>query len=204
MRDIKGIPNKILVILLICLSGCSGHKVTSAQGYLKYLFNKKNGMVQDKSIDALKYEAIYMTPEAMTLGELKDNVTQAKYMKLLPEYNGMQYVRFSIKANKLEHVFNAVKEEGKDPDRIEEYLNLQAQEDFMLISGGDTSRCGLYSFSRTYGLGHDWQLLLGFEKKDTTGDVYLQYNDMVADNGTLSFKIKRDDIKKLPTINFSL
>lgn len=200
MKGIRALANSLLISMFVMIVGCKGKHSASPADYLKYVGNEKSGLRQVKDIDNIKYEACYLPPEAMTLMELKDNMTKEKYTKALPEYAGLQYVRFNMKTISDGHIYNSVRHNDGEPEEIEDYLNLKAQQDFYMVAGNDTSKCVLYSFAKTYGLAYDWVLMLGFEKKDTTSDLYLKYNDNITGSGLLSFRYKRSDISNLPII----
>lgn len=204
MRDIKAIVSNVLVVLIFLTGGCSGRGSTDPAGYIKYMHNPKNGMIQEKTLGSIKYGAMYLTPEAMTLMELKDSATQKSFGNLLPQYQGLQYVRFNIQPFGKGHIYNSVRQSDEDPGDIERYLNQDAQKDFFIVSGKDTSKCVLYAFSKTFGLGVNWEMMLGFEKKDTVDDIYLKFDDKVTDSGLLSFRYKRKDVLTLPLIHFDL
>lgn len=202
MKDIKVIVSSVFALIFLLASGCNGRGSTDPQGYIKYIHNSKNGMIQEKNMENIKFGALYLTPEAMTLMELKGNASKDTFTKLLPGYQGLQYVRFNVQPVGDGHIYNSIRQNENDPSDVESYLNLDAQKDFFMVSGNDTSRCVLYSFSKTYGLSVNWEIMLGFEKKDSTDDIYLKYDDKISGSGLLSFCYKRKDVLALPLINF--
>ena len=207
MIDIRAIINRwtvVAVFITSCCTGCNGVKVLMPDDYLKWMNDPSNGMVKQKEINGLMYEVKYLTPEVMALNELrKTNVGKEEFQNIRKQYGNMNYFRLRIYDKGGGHIYNYLRKKRVDPDEVEAYYNYSAQKDWIVISGSiDTAKCTLFTFAKTYGASVEFDFEMGYINRDSLrkGDMSLEYDDRVLNNGTLKFLFSSKDLQKIPQI----
>lgn len=210
MNVISVMENKWRLLLFLLLGvtslllwSCNNRpKDANTTDYLAYIRDDKNGLIRKKEIGDMEYEIRYLTPEAMALAELKD-ISAPVFMldSTIKTYGQLAYFRVNI-GSKQGHLFNTLKAAAINPDEAESYLNFDAEKDFQLSAGTDTSSCVLYSFSRSYGLSNAWQLMLAFDvsERNRKQDLVLTYEDHITGSGILNFRFSGADINNVPKL----
>lgn len=211
MQDTRGMLNKdslrwcIVLMVLLEMFGCNIREV-GVHDYLNYMNNKKNGLIQTKEVDGLVFEVRYLTPELMSLNELKtENVEKGKFRKTLKEYEGLNYYKIKISGNEEgKHVYNVLKDEGIDPIEVEAELNFDMQQNIYTVQGSDTGACVLYVFSKTYGLAKTYDMQIGVERKDSLNknDAVVEINSGILKRGLLKFRFSNTDIQNIPLLKY--
>lgn len=192
----------LIILTLLIIAGCRS-KTADVKGYLKYCSDMENGLVQQKEIDGLMVEVKYLSPEKMALNEIKSlTIDEARFEKVLNEYKGFTYFNVSVKSKDDGHIYQLLHGEGIDEYGTEAYLNYKAQNDFYLITNGDTAKCVLYNYTQTYGLAKQFDIALGFENRDTINkhDRVLEFDADKFNRGLMKFVIKSTDISNVPTL----
>lgn len=192
-----------LLLISVCLGACR-QKNTDTEGYIRYMLNQDNGLIQEKEVDGIVFRAQWMTPEMMALKEKKQlTVNEVAFKKMVEEYGTLKYVSLSITGREDEHIHSVLVKEQIDPDNTEAYMNMDAQSDLQLVYGSDTAQCVLYSFSKTYGLAKQFSIAAAFEVKESkhTKDYTLEWNATVLNRGLLKFKFYNKDIQNIPHLN---
>ena len=90
------------------------------------------------------------------------------------------------------------------------HLSYGIQNDFVLVDGQDTLPCAFHHFERTYNLSPDKQLILSFKDNSyvpgetpaysSMNDKTIIYDDQLFNLGTVSMKIEKENLKKLPEL----
>jgi hypothetical protein len=197
--------NRLLVLVVFgitTLASC-GKRSAGVQDYLGYVSDPKNGLVQEKEIDGLVFELKYQPPQYMALNELKQvEIQDDVWDSTLQEYAGLEYCKLTVRCKDCEHVYSLLQQEEIDIEGVEAHLNFDGQRDFLLIQAQDTSKCNLYSFSKTYGLGKQLEIALAFEpgKGKSDGDRTVAFDASVFNRGVVKFRFKKDDLENIPTL----
>lgn len=192
-----------MMLFVVVMSSCRT-RTTDPVGYMKYVTNQKNGLLQEKEIDGMNFKVQWMTPEMMALNELKKTeVGKSEWQKIIKEYEGMQYCKLTIEGKNDEHIHAVLASESIDGEEIEAYLNLDAQKSIFLTSGEDTSRCALYSFSKTYGLAKRFEIATGFESNigKENDDYVFELDASFLERGLVKFRFSKADIRNIPSLN---
>lgn len=192
----------IMALVIFLTTGCN-KKSADVKSYMKYIADIDNGLVNVKEVDGMVVEVRYLTPEAMALNEIKDvNVEELKFRKTLAEYMGGVYFNISIKSKNNEHIYQTLSEDGIESTKLEEYLSYKAQPDFYIVTGIDTAKCTLYSYSQTYALAKQFDIAVGFENKDSllSKDKILEFNATRFNRGLLKFVFDKNDINNVPAL----
>lgn len=199
---VRGNKFHIPVLFLLLLVGCN-KKTATVEGYVRYMNDTDNGLVQQKEIDAMVFEARYKTPELMALSEIKKTeIKPEEWESVLGEYQGLTYCVMTISAADDNHIYQFLRNEGVDEQRVEAYLNFEAQKDFCMVEGEDTAKCVLYTCSKTYGLAKQFSLALAFDDENIPEgrDKVLEFNAGFLGRGLLKFRYGKSDLSRIPKI----
>lgn len=192
----------LILLIVFLITGCTQKKV-GTKAYLKYIADDGNGLIKSKEIDGMIVEVKYLTPEAMALNEIQDlSVNKQRFDKVLSEYKGFDYFNIAIRAKKERHIYELLNSEGISEQPIEEYLNYKAQPDLYLVTGSDTAKCTLYSYSQTYALAKQFDIATGFVNIDSSGtnNKVLEFNATMFNRGLMKFVFDRNDINNVPAL----
>jgi hypothetical protein len=168
-----------VVLVIGCMLCACSKRTAGVKDYLKYVNSDKSGLVQTKEMDGMFFRLKYMPPEWMALNELKKtSIDIEQWNQTLEEYQGLAYCKMTISCKDDEHIYSFLRGEGMDEQDVEAYFNYNAQHDFFMVSDADTSKCVLYSFSKTYGLASQFDIALAFEpaKDATAGDKVIEFD----------------------------
>ncbi len=191
----------IIIIMVVFFIGCGGKKNLYPSQYLRWMNTESNGLVNKKEVDGLIYEMEYVSPEWMTLNELKTTQpVKADYERARKRYGQMEYVLFKIYDKPGTGVRSLLEKRGIDPDQVEYYFNYQAAHDFRMIAGKDTFPSALYAFSKTYGVSKEFAFEMAFAVPDSdrTNDNRVEWSDGAMGNGLMKFGFSSSDIKNIP------
>jgi len=175
----------------------------SPAAYLKWMSDSNNGMVKQKEINGLIYEVKYLTPESMALNELRTtDPGKENFEKVEKRYKGMDYFIIRLFDKSGSHIHNYLQKEGRDPDAVEAYLNYSAEKDWQMLSGNDTTKCALFTFSKTYGVSNEFACEMAYAADSARrgNDITVEWNDRALDNGTLKFLFSAKDLDRIPQI----
>jgi len=174
--------------------------------YGSYVNNPENGLIQTSNCGDIIYTSEYKPSEYLAISEIKKHnleVNDVNYNKALEEKGDTKTFFLKIKS-KLQSDFLKDGLKSKDDYYLRlNYYNSEINADISLIQGTDTLNC-LYSyFQRNYNLGNECTLIIGFEDKyryRSNEDLRLIINERALGCGMLDFRIKNEDILKIPQV----
>jgi hypothetical protein len=196
----------LLYISLISFSGCRP-KTLSPKDYVSYVTNPKHKLLQEKAIANYIISVQYKPLDFVTLIEYRrqTGVVQS-FDSIRSQMDSLQQYTVKIKPKKgntsliksgagsAEEIFNRI-----------EYLSFDMIKDFYILENGDTNKCKIFHFERTYDLNPELTFLLGFEvnkNKSQINDRTFIYEDKVFGLGKIKFLFPSDAIKNIPDIKF--
>ncbi len=192
-------------MLCVCLfSGCSVAPL-SPENYVAWVNDEAHGVLNKKTITDFEFSLLYESPEYLAIRELKpENCTADLVSKKKKDLGNLQYYAFQIKSNDGQEVLRAGIADDQEYYARLEYFSSMAQNDMVLVEGGDTLPCVLYHYERTYNLSPKSTILLAFEKTPafTTSDKLFIYNDQTLGIGSVQLTIRSQDIQHLPLIEY--
>jgi hypothetical protein len=174
--------------------------------YGSYINNSANGLIQTSICGDITFTSEFKPAEYLAISEIKKHnleVNDVNYNKALEEKVNTKTFFLKIKS-KLQSDFLKDGLKNKDDYYLRlNYYNSEINADISLIQGTDTINC-LYSyFQRNFNIGSESTIIIGFEDKHsnkTNEDLRLIVNERALGCGMLDFRIKNEDILKIPQV----
>lgn len=167
--------------------------------YTKYINNPKNGLVQEKTINGIKYYIKYRPAELLVLQHIKanDKLSKEEVGKLREHYNLQHHFMLSISQGKHEAL--------KGATNFEQFSNLMQTMGFemgnyivLVTNERDTLHLIDSHFARTFGMGKSNDILLIFQKEEHPADEFIfQINEFGLKTGDTRFSFSVADLKKI-------
>ncbi|MDP2387989.1 MAG: hypothetical protein Q8M29_16565 [Bacteroidota bacterium] len=172
--------------------------------YINWIEDPGNGLIADKTIGEFTFSAFYKPLDYLALSDLEiDSTLKEELPKKIKEYEGMDYFSFRINSNadQSELLRVGIKEESEYYARLE-YFSFKMQNDFKLISGGDTANCVLYHYERVYGLAPHASFVLGFPKNVNSKNTAKQllFEDKIFNKGNIYITIPKEKLNHIPKL----
>jgi hypothetical protein len=171
------------------LASCSKTKMNGPD-YVRFIEDEANGLKVSKNIGEVKYTLQYK-PAAYI--RLRENQKSAE--------DGMQYYTLSL----------SLVDQHKDIMRYDlhgqneyyeraNYLSYGLMNDIFLVENGDTLKCELFNYVRTYGLSPQADMVIGFRQPvlKAAADKLFVLDDKLFGGGLIKLKISAEDIENLP------
>ena len=187
---------------LFFMCSCTPRELNPAD-YVKWVESKDHGLVKEKKIGNMHFLAQYKPYEYVVLKE--EGLAKVTRKAMTEQLNQMgDLIYFTLRMQSLD---------GSDPLKIgvntkEEYysrikyLSFDVQRDLRLVLGGDTIKCVIANYDRSYSLKPEITLIAGFlyKKSKVTDDLEFIYTDKIFNSGPVMMNFSVSDIKKLPNL----
>jgi hypothetical protein len=173
----------------------------TAEKYLQWVEQPKNGLRVQKTIEDYEYDAQYKPVEYILLKENR-HLTQDALVKQKKALEALDY--FTLRLSNISSK-DFLKGNVSNKYSYQEILNYYAyemQKDIQLIEGSDTIKCALYHFERNYGLAPFRSFVLGFERisRQSDEDKILIIHNRIANQGIVKMRINSIDLNAVPTV----
>lgn len=190
------------VVILSSLTGCGPGKLAPPD-YVRWLEDPQNGMKQEVKRGSVSYEVQYK-PAAYILAneERSQEIERGKADKRLQELGNMCYFTCTMKSNDGTDVLLSNLIDQQEYYQRVNYLSLEAQQDFNLVSGSDTLPCALYQLENTYGATPYMRMVLAFSGKSLSKehDLKLIYQDRIFTKQPIEFLFEKNKLNNLPQL----
>ncbi len=177
--------------------------------YMKYLANKENGLVKEKSVNGVQIKVKYLPLDYLAYKEY-ENDKDLKIEEIKKTYENSLKFMMSIgpaKDKRFDITKVGVSSYEEFALRIEE-MNFWMKEYVTLSFEGKEITADLAQMESTYGLEKDRKIIFVFQNKDEQGnsiltqDITFTYKDEIFYTGINKFKFSIDDINDLPEFKF--
>ena len=185
----------LIGILLLGLFGFSCKKELNKEEYSAYVSDPENGLRKDQTVGGFELSAMY---EPADLIIAKRDIKDAKEWK--SEYETFEHFQFRIKLKEGGNILMYHETAQKNEVSRINHFSFEAKEDFMILSGQDTSKCKLAIYSRNYNLQPTIDLTLTFDKIEKKSDWQLIYSDQQFDIGKVKFLFRQEDLNNIPDL----
>ena len=188
--------------------------INSEEQYFKYLNDKKNGLVYEKSVNGFKLIMKYISPEFLAYKEIGTKEGQSSHSdkdSLIASYQKGVTVLFSI-AEEQEEIkhditqYNVFSEE-EFKRRFHE-LHFNINEHIWINHEAGKVKPGLSMLESTFELGGPRKFYLVFDAQNEWGALNklekldIVFNDVFFDTGISHFIFKQQDINNIPKLSF--
>ena len=196
------------ILILVLFLACSTTPSTlPSNEYLKWMSEKSNGLVKEKTIGEITVAACYRSPDAMALIRAGENATAKEWKVARKESGNMQYYFVSYQLNKSNQ--DILKYNLSDESEYfgrSNYLSFGIDKDVYVLCGKDSLPCRLHQFTPHYGLSPKAEIVFAFDEPDSLHkyDHTLVIEDQLFSLGILRFQFDAQDLKKIPSIHFDL
>ena len=163
-KSFKCIACRYIIFLLLGVTqGCGSHGFHTVAGYLKYINDPANGLVQQQADKDVRYTAQYLPPDYQVLlaNRGKDGVTIKERDSLRAIFNTYNYFRFEV-----------------DNEAIPTAEMYNAATHFLLVNGRDSLPC-VFCQPVANGKASSGEYILAFHKLPGKADLQLLYKDRV-------------------------
>jgi hypothetical protein len=177
--------------------------------YMKYLANKENGLVKEKSVNGVQIKVKYLPLDYLAYKEY-ENDKDLKIEEIKKTYENSLTFMMTIgpaKDKRFDITKVGVSSYEEFALRIEE-MNFWMKEYVTLSFEGKEITADLAQMESTYGLEKDRKIIFVFQNKDEQGnsiltqDITFTYKDEIFYTGINKFKFSIDDINDLPEFKF--
>ncbi len=135
-------------------------------------------------------------------GEVADSFTQLT--ELRKKYQNYDYFILSLSKDDKEALYKADRGYDQFSELVQTLSFRMASYVNMTTAGKDTIEVADYVFPRTYGMGGATSLMFVFNKEETNGDEWVQFNlkEFGMGLGNKNFRFRREDLDNVPKIDF--
>ncbi|MDI9339022.1 MAG: hypothetical protein QM534_00520 [Sediminibacterium sp.] len=196
------------IVIVLLLFSCSGKNETNAENYRSEVIGDE-ALIRYTELKDLKFSCRYRPTDEMILSEIQSNkVANEDVQSLRKKYRDMVYFSFCITTPSGDEI-SGIKGNASYYQLLD-YLNNSMQADFYLIGKSDTVPCVGYHYERSFDVSSVNYINLGFPSRnflDTIThnlktDMQLVYDDKILGMGMLHFRFNKNDINKLPKLNY--
>lgn len=191
----------ILFPILVCiwlLAGSCSHSM-SYEKAIDYVNNPKNGLVQEKEINGVKYKLTYRPGDILVCQELsgRENISEKDISEARKRYSQQHYFLLSITQGGKEILSTAV-----DKERFSMLVNQlsfgMGAKVLLTTQERDTLQLLDFQSPRYFGLSPATDILFAFEKKDIrTQTLIFTLEEFGLSTGNTRFIFNLNDIKKI-------
>jgi|GEM_PF-5485101 len=162
--------------------------------YKEWVTQADNGFVRSKKIDAITFKASYVTSEMKAIRSLgvaaEDIELRRKESELFAE---LEFYQLTITANGFQdELLKFQLDSQEDYQGRVQYYGFYANQDALLVCGGDTINCPVHTWERTYDAINSVVLEFAFPAatlKDCLNEQReMIYTDRVFGNGPIHFR----------------
>ncbi len=164
------------------------------------------GLVSTKEFGKINLSIRYRPIDEMILEENQaGTINDSVYKAGLKKYKNLQYFTFTISSADNNEILD---EGNEDTDyyKLLDYLSNSIESDFFLIENGDTLPCVLSHYERNFGLSPKNNVSLAFKSnslgREFENDKIIAYDDHLFDVGLLHFKFSKENLNKLPILEY--
>ncbi len=195
--------NIIILVLISCLSACSGDKTLSKSDYLEYFNSPSGKFFKQKNFNKVVYKLKMQTPEYLLL---KNNDSIQSLTQFDAELNKRRHTLNFVMLIEDEADSKQVKEVVYKPElytKLTNYANMQMTDEIKLVHGKDTLPCSLLYLEPANSMQPAIRLAFGFDNlKRSDGDYTVIFNDNLFNNGIIKFKYPNETFADLPKLRF--
>lgn len=191
------------LLLLMLLTGCM-KQILSPPEYVKWVDDKKNGLMQEREENGLLIEAKFKPVDYMIIQAMGGKYTnKLEYDSLSKKFEGFEYYNLRLSSKKAGTSFiKAVAKDDEDFFRLKEYFYFHFNDNIFLEADKERIPCGLYHFEDTYELSKYETVVLGFKlnNKNTAKERKLVIDSDVLRTGIIKFTFSNDVINDIPEV----
>ena len=188
----------VLPFTLLISGGCKQSSLTPSE-IVRWVENKKNGLVVEKSVENLTFKLQYQPLSYLIANEMRTNQIDAAYFaQEKAKRDDLQYFTLKI-LDKRQDGFLLDSADNHD-DRIN-YFMFDMQSDLKLVESGDSLDCQLFHFENTIGITPELRFLLGFERRKGVSehsDKTLLFKGSKLGLQELTLQVLSKDLAALP------
>lgn len=194
--------------MVLFIASCNS-AIDNFPDYMKYLADKENGLVKEKSTNGVSIKVKYLPVDYLAYKEFK-NESGLSIDSIKKTYENSLTFMMTIGPDK-EKSFDITKVGVSSYKefalRIEE-MNFWMKDYVTLTAGGIEYSADLAQMESTYGLEKDRKILFVFQNKDEQGntlltdDLTFTYKDEIFFTGINKFKFNIKDINSIPELTF--
>lgn len=184
------------MIILSCVAVVSCQKELTKNEYQSFVVDPENGLRKDFETKDFDISVMYEPAEYLQ-AKMSDNEIEPVSLSDIENYEHFQF-RIRLKSGSNILMYNETSSKN-EVTRIN-HFGFTAQDDFIIVSELDTSRCKLAHYSRNYNLSPTVDLTLAFDRIEKTSDWQFIYSDQQFDLGRIKFLFKQEDLEDLPKL----
>lgn len=194
--------------------GCSRMTIESDHEMLRWINNEENGFTQSKYANGLKLTVKYLPMEYLVLKELKSSKTYSRKTvdSLIGRYKNSKAFVFTISPDEREEsgsdvMYKNVQSLSEFKQRVWD-MNFNINQFVKLKSDKSEFEPVLSTMENIYGLGKQRSVYFVFSDNEKSKglheatDLDFVYTDEIYNTGISHFIFKKDDLDKLPKVNF--
>lgn len=171
--------------------------------YVNWVQAKEHGLKKEKTIDDIRYTALYKPSKYVICEEERTNTLADSIVKRkTKELDGMQYynLKIELKDGTGEFLKHGASSAADYKERVN-YFAFAMQNDIKLVEGNDTLPCLLFHFERAYDVVPYGTFLLAFSlPKNSNTDRTLIFDDNGFNKGIIKFFFRAVDINNQPQL----
>ncbi len=191
-----------VAVSILCIQACKPPDLGPGE-YLKWVEMPAHGLVKEKKIGGINFQAQYKPYEYVVLKESGLNPVTPEGMKAqLNQMGDLTYFTLRMQTT-----------DGSDPLKYQvtskeayyariKYLSFDVQNDVKLVSGKDTLKCVIAAYDRSYGLKPEITVMTGFllKQKKSMDDFQFIFNDKIFNSGPVMLSFESSALSKLPNL----
>jgi len=206
---VVNIFNKIYLLLFVV--GAAIYNIACSSDYLtedelqKHISDESNGLSVKKEVNGFDVKATYRPTDLLVLQEAggKLEIPESRYDELKKKYDPYYYFILSLSKDNKEALY-ASGGYGQFSELVQTLSFRMGQYTNATTSESDTIPVADYVFPRTYGMGASTNLMFVFDKTDTKGDEWFQFNlsEFGMGLGRQNFRFRIEELESAPHLKF--
>ncbi len=195
------------------LSACKPELVSPA-GFDHYIGDVDNGLVQKANSGVFDYEVHYLPPEVMAIREIGVNAAKdsTRFAQTLHDFDGFFHFKVMMTAKggaSIKDVFKTLTG-SEDKQKSMQHLAFGLQSGLYCLLGRDSLPSAFYHYQPTEGVDNRWQFAVSVPRPEGQNsnlfeeDLIFNFQDSILAKKSVSFVFSKNDLNKIPKINFQL
>lgn len=199
----RGISTILVLTVAFSLSNCAKEEMQPAE-LVQWVQAPENGLRKTKTLNGVQFTIQYQPLDFTVANEIKQQaIREDQYLRRKAALGDLQrfHLTLDVAEGSTDIMHFGAGNERAYQDRLH-YFSFGLRHDIQLECDGTRYPCKLFHFERSYDIGTHRNFVLGFAVPNTSDskDLTIVVDCKPFATGPLKFKIRKEDIQRIPKI----